>query len=226
MHNRVMVIDTSSSAASVAVFENGVLIGESGLHSKTTHSIKFLPLLDALMKQLELKISDIDAYYVCEGPGSFTGVRIGLSTVKGFALPFIRPIYTFTSMYLLASALRHVDGLIIPMIDAKRSEVYYGVYKWEMGVLVCLEEGVESVTELHQVVKEKYASDHYTWIGDGVVNYRELLQFEANDVIGSTYDAAQSAGKLAIENYKGTPQNAFTVKANYMRKSQAERDVK
>jgi len=126
MHNKVMVIDTSSSAASIAVFENDILIGESGLHSKTTHSIKFMPLLDALMKQLELKISDIDAYYVCEGPGSFTGVRIGISTVKGFAQPFQTPIYTFTSMYLLASAMRHVEGLIVPMIDAKRSEVYYG----------------------------------------------------------------------------------------------------
>lgn len=221
-----MVIDTSSTAASIAVFEKGILIGESGLHSKTTHSIKFMPLLDALMKQLELKISDIDAYYVCEGPGSFTGVRIGLSTVKGFAQPFQTPIYTFTSMYLLASAMRHVEGLIIPMIDAKRSEVYYGVYKWEGSELVCLEEGVSSVDVLLRQVKDTYPSTTYTWIGDGVLNYGELLTFEANDVRGTAYDAAQSAGKLALESIKGTPQSAFTVKANYMRKSQAERDVK
>ena len=226
MYNKVMVIDTSSSAASIAVFENGILIGESGLHSKTTHSIKFMPLLDALMKQLELKISDIDAYYVCEGPGSFTGVRIGISTVKGFAQPFQTPIYTFTSMYLLASAMRHVEGLIVPMIDAKRSEVYYGVYKWADGSLVCLEEGVASVAEIMQQVKDQYAAERYTWIGDGVLNYREMLSFESNDAVGTAYDAAQSAGKLALEGYSGAPQSAFTVKANYMRKSQAERDVK
>lgn len=226
MYNKIMVIDTSSSAASIAVFEKGILIGESALHSKTTHSIKFMPLLDALMKQLELKISDIDAYYVCEGPGSFTGVRIGLSTVKGFAQPFNTPIYTFTSMYLLASAMRHIEGLIIPMIDAKRSEVYFGVYRWEADVLVCLEEGVASVSELLPQIKEKYASNRYTWLGDGVLNYRDMLSFDIMDVAGTVYDAAQSAGNLAIEGYQGEMETAFTLKANYMRKSQAERDVK
>ena len=233
-----LVIDTSSTAASAALFEDEQIMGEVFINSAHTHSQKLMPIIDVLMKQTGTRIRDIDAYYVCEGPGSFTGVRIGIATVKGFAQPYKKPVYGFSSMYLIACGLKHHKGLIVPIIDAKREDVYYGVYEWcseEFGKLEILEEGVESLSSLLVYLQDKYPSREILLVGDAIENYAEIVQSIIEPietasgtqpfVLGSPMDALPKASNLMIKaNESLTDTDVYTIRAKYMRKSQAERD--
>lgn len=220
-----LIIDTSSSAASVALFEDGNMIGEVFVNDKATHSQKLMPIVHDLLTQMHTKISDIDAYYVCEGPGSFTGVRIGIATVKGFAQPFNKPVYTFPSMFLIASGAKHHDGLIVPVIDAKREEVYYGVYSWDDGFLSTLEEGVESLEQLLTYLEEKYPGQNILLLGDAITSYPNVFENHETFLLGLSVDGVPKASNLAIASLAvDESSTVYSAKANYMRKSQAERD--
>lgn len=220
-----LIIDTSSTAASAALFEDGNMIGEVFVNDKATHSQKLMPIVHDLLTQMHTKISDIDAYYVCEGPGSFTGVRIGIATVKGFAQPFNKPVYTFPSMFLIASGAKHHDGLIVPVIDAKREEVYYGVYSWDDGFLSTLEEGVESLEQLLTYLEEKYHGQNILLLGDAITSYPKVFENHEAFNLGSSVDGVPKASNLAIASLAvDESSTVYSAKANYMRKSQAERD--
>ena len=220
-----LIIDTSSTAASVALFEDGNLVGDVFVNDTTTHSQKLMPIVHELLTQTNTKISEIDMYYVCEGPGSFTGVRIGIATVKGFAQPFKKPVYTFPSMFLIASGAKHHDGLIVPVIDAKREEVYYGVYSWDDDLLSTLEEGVESLEQLLIYLEEKYPGQHILLLGDATTSYPKIFENHTTFVLGSSMDGIPKASNLAISSLiLDEASTVYSAKANYMRKSQAERD--
>jgi tRNA threonylcarbamoyladenosine biosynthesis protein TsaB len=220
-----LIIDTSSSAASAALFEDGNIIGEVFVNDKATHSQKLMPIVHDLLTQMHTKISDIDAYYVCEGPGSFTGVRIGIATVKGFAQPFNKPVYTFPSMFLIASGAKHHEGLIVPVIDAKREEVYYGVYSWDDGFLSTLEEGVESLEQLLTYLEEKYPGQNMLLLGDAITAYPNVFENHETFLLGSSTEGVPKASDLAIASLAvDESSTVYSAKANYMRKSQAERD--
>ena len=220
-----LIIDTSSTAASVALFKDGKMVGDVFVNDTTTHSQKLMPIVHDLLTQMHTKISDIDAYYVCEGPGSFTGVRIGIATVKGFAQPFNKPVYTFPSMFLIASGAKHHDGLIVPVIDAKREEVYYGVYSWDGDLLSTLEEGVESLEQLLIYLEEKYPGQHILLLGDATTSYPKVFENHTTFVLGSSMDGIPKASNLAISSLVlDEASTVYSAKANYMRKSQAERD--
>lgn len=221
-----LVIDTSSTAASVALFDGEDVVGEFFIDSKQTHSQKLMPLVDALLLQTDVAIKDIDAFYVCEGPGSFTGVRIGIATVKGFAQPFRKPVHTFSSMFLIASSVKHYEGLIVPVIDAKRGDVYYGVYEWDGGRLVTREEGVQALEQLLTYLEEKYVGQSILLIGDAVQAYPDAFGGGLNLVLGTHDEGVPKASNLAIGSLITLADaSAYSVKANYMRKSQAERDL-
>lgn len=220
-----LIIDTSSTAASAALFEDGNMIGEVFVNDKATHSQKLMPIVHDLLTQTQTKISDIDAYYVCEGPGSFTGVRIGIATVKGFAQPFNKPVYTFPSMFLIASGAKHHEGLIVPVIDAKREEVYYGVYSWDDGFLSTLEEGVESLEQLLTYLEEKYPGQNILLLGDAITSYPNVFENHGTYLLGSLSEGVPKASNLAMASLAADESaTVYSAKANYMRKSQAERD--
>ena len=220
-----LIIDTSSTAASAALFEDGNMVGEVFINDKATHSQKLMPIVHDLLTQTHTKISDIDAYYVCEGPGSFTGVRIGIATVKGFAQPFNKPVYTFPSMFLIASGAKHHEGLIIPVIDAKREEVYYGVYSWEGDLLSTLEEGVESLEQLLTYLEEKYHGQQLLLLGDALTSYPKVFENHTGFIVHSSLGGVPKASDLAINSLVlDESSTVYSAKANYMRKSQAERD--
>lgn len=221
-----MVVDTSSTAASVAVFNEEGVVGEIAVNTGQTHSQKLMPLVHGLMTQLNLNISDLDGYFVCEGPGSFTGVRIGIATVKGFAQPFNKPVQGFSSMFLIASGVKHFEGIIVPLIDAKRGDVYYGVYEWNGDALCTNEEGVEPLEQLLPYLEEKYPGQSILLLGDALKLYPDAYGSGLNFILGSTYESVPKASNLAIKSMVTSPDaSAYTIKANYMRKSQAERDL-
>lgn len=226
-----MIVDTSSTAASVAVLEDGLIKGEFTIHTERTHSEKLMPMIECLMRQLDLKIEDIDEFAVCEGPGSFTGVRIGISTVKAFAQPTDKPIKTFTSMKLLSGAFSHHNGLVLSMIDAKRDSVYYGVYRWHHGSVFTVEEGVKNIEVLLNDLENNFLNENILVTGEATWKYKEVFKSLSNLNLHNRYVVTdQKTAVLSASNYrhieddKGAIHKYNGVKANYMKKSQAERD--
>lgn len=220
----ILAIDTSSNAASAALFKDNRLLGEFVVNTAQTHSQKLLPIVDSLLTQTNTPIADIDAYYVCEGPGSFTGVRIGIANVKGLAQPRNKKVYGYSSMFLLACNFRYFEGYILSVIDAKRGDVYYGVYSWQNDELIIHEEGIENIEILFSQMALKYADKTIILVGDAIKNYPDALG-NWDGKLCKDEDVIQRVGNLHIPSVVMRDEGSvYDIKANYMRKSQAERD--
>ncbi len=127
---KVIAIDSSGLVASVAVVEDDVLTGEYNVQYKKTHSQTLLPMLDELKKMVELDLSTVDAIALSAGPGSFTGLRIGSATAKGLGLAMDVPLVEIPTLDGLACNLYGTDKLICPLMDARRNQVYTGIYEY------------------------------------------------------------------------------------------------
>jgi len=134
----VLALDTSHMKGSVAVAAGGTIAGEVLFDASDTHSATMMPAVDACLGIAGVSISEIDLFAVVTGPGSFTGLRIGLATVKGFASFRKRPVVPLGSLELLAAALPFTAGPVMPLIDARRGEVYAAVYDTSGGSPVVL----------------------------------------------------------------------------------------
>ena len=126
---KILGIDTATRVGSLAIVDNESLIGEYTLNMNTTHSVRLLPALDQLLKTADLVLSHIDVLAISLGPGSFTGLRIGASTVKGLALAANKPVVGIPTLDALAQNFRGVESLICPMVDARKKEVYTALYR-------------------------------------------------------------------------------------------------
>lgn len=128
-------IDTSSNNCSVAILKDFNLLGEININYKLQHSEQLMPIIESLLTSLELKPLDLDNLCLSTGPGSFTGLRIGLSLIKGMALALNLPIYAANSLEILSYELLGTNAYIIPMVDALRGGYYNGIYKFNNGIL-------------------------------------------------------------------------------------------
>jgi len=226
----ILGIDTSSNVATVAVLNDEKLVGEYTINNPMTHSQKLMPMIDVLLKDVSLSIRDIDYLAVSKGPGSFTGIRIGIATVKGLAQPFNTPILAVSSLEVLAYNIPFTDKLICPIMDARRDEVYSCIYKWENNVLKNLIEeramGIEKLMESLQDRKEDVI-----FLGDGLKRYGEFIQntLKERAVFTPNYVSMQRAASLVqlafdkIKRNEIEPENHFTLVPTYLRKSEAER---
>ena len=121
---KILALDSSGIVASVAIVEDNTLLAEYTVNYKKTHSQTLLPMLDEVAKMTELDLSTIDAIAVAAGPGSFTGLRIGSATAKGLALALKKPLVAVPTVEALAYNLYDTNGLICPIMDARRNQVY------------------------------------------------------------------------------------------------------
>ena len=126
---KTLALDTATAAASVAVIEDGKMLGVMTLNLKKPHSQKIMVVMEDLLKQLELKISDIDLFAAAHGPGSFTGLRVGIAAIKGFADSMSKPAVGVSTLEAMALPFLNYGTLVCPMIDARRDQAYYAVYK-------------------------------------------------------------------------------------------------
>lgn len=132
---KILAVDTSSQSASCAVGEDELLLGEFYTNVKLTHSQTIMPMMNDLLRQTRLTLSDIDAFAVTTGPGSFTGLRIGISAVKGIAHGTGKPCIAVPTLKALAYNMIGTDDcLVAPVLDARRNQVYTTLYKWTSGV--------------------------------------------------------------------------------------------
>ena len=226
---RVLALDSSGIVASVAVVEDDTLVAEYTVNYKKTHSQTLLPMLDEIVKMTELDLKTIDAIAVAKGPGSFTGLRIGSATAKGLGLALDKPLVGIPTVEALAYNLYDVNGLICPIMDARRNQVYTGVYcytdhrldtVWEQDTMSieALAEGLNCLD--HEVI----------FLGDGDAVYREKLHeiltipFSFAPAHVNRQRAAAVAALAEVYYKEGKIQTAEEHEPEYLRKSQAERE--
>ena len=133
---KILVLDASTKVASVALAEDGRLVYEVNLISEKTHSTRLMPMVEDAFESTGWSSSEIDVYGVVEGPGSFTGLRIGMATVKGLADAFDRPVTGVGTLDVLAMNIPFFTGITVPILDARRGEVYTAVFRWENEKLI------------------------------------------------------------------------------------------
>lgn len=226
---RVLGIDTSGLVASVAILTDDILTGEYTTNYKKTHSQTLLPMLNELMNRLEMDINNVDAIAVAAGPGSFTGLRIGSSTAKGLGLALNKPIISVPTLEGLAYNLCDTQGLICPIMDAKRNQVYTGIYEVMNAKLeTIMPQAAISIDELIAQIN-KYQRK-VIFLGDGVEVYKEQIiqKVDAPFQFAPAHLAKQRAGTIAalgkLYYEQGRYESASDHTPVYLRMSQAERE--
>lgn len=248
---KILGIESAGLTASCAISEDDRLLCEYLLNHKKTHSEKLMPLIIKALEDREIKLSDIDVIAISKGPGSYTGLRIGAAVAKGLAQAISlsraneykdstktsydkatstedMPIAAVPTMQALAANIFDNSRYIVPILDAKASRIYSGIYKWENSSLITIKEQFPAdIEELIDIIKNLDAE--VVLNGDGSVNYREKLEKTLNNKIifaPEKYNilSASSVNFIAyqlVKENKLMPYNDFS--PEYLRLSQAER---
>jgi tRNA threonylcarbamoyl adenosine modification protein YeaZ/ribosomal-protein-alanine acetyltransferase len=227
---KVIALDTSGLVASAAIVEDDILVAEYNVQYKKTHSQTLLPMFEELKRMTELDLNSIDAIALAAGPGSFTGLRIGSATAKAFGFALDIPLVEVPTLDGLAYNLYGTDKLVCPLMDARRNQVYTGVYEYDEEFLLTalVNHCVVPIEEIATIINGMNREVIFT--GDGVPIYAEQLK----DLIKVPYSFAkahqnrQRAASLAVLAMKYIKEGK-TVHADdhapvYFRMSQAERE--
>ena len=225
---KILGIDSSSLVASVAIVTDDVLVAEYTVNFKKTHSQTLLPMFDEVAAMVELDLHTIDAIAVSGGPGSFTGLRIGTATAKGLGLALKKPLIHVPTLDAMAYNLWGSSRLICPVMDAKRNQVYTGIYRCQSGLEVLKTQCAMDIQELTEELKE--TAQKVVFLGDGVPVYRDLLEakLRENCEFAPAHNNRQRAAAVAalggeyLKQGKTVPAAEF--RPDYLRKSQAERE--
>lgn len=236
---KILGIDSSGLVASVALVENDILLGEYTTNYKKTHSQTLLPMLDELKKMIELDLSTVDAIAIAAGPGSFTGLRIGAATAKGLGLALGKPLVEVPTLEGLAYQLWGSSSLVCPIMDARRNQVYTGVYEFHeeageaLGELRLMLRSVvgQSAMDIRELLEQLERLDRrVTFLGDGVAVYEKVIRDECPVPFSfaPAHLNAQRAGSIAalgaVYYAQGKVVSASAHQPEYLRKSQAERE--
>lgn len=223
---KILALDSSAVVASVALCEDETLLAEYTLNNGNTHSETLLPMVETLLSHFGIAVNDIDLFAVSTGPGSFTGVRIGTATVKGLAFDKNTPCVGVSTLEALAENAVALGGLICPVMNARRAQVYTALFRSDGRTLVRLTpDSAMAITELDEMLSTY--GEPVCFVGDGQKITRDALQ--KNDAHPlpdrlchqSAYSVAQVALR-AHRNGHATDDAALVV--TYLRPSQAERE--
>lgn len=225
---RILALDSSGLVATVAILEDEQTIAEYTVNYKKTHSQTLLPMLDEIVKMTDFDLSTVDAIAVAGGPGSFTGLRIGSATAKGLGLALDKPLIHIPTVDGMAYQLFGNGGLICPIMDARRNQVYTGIYRFEKDFEIVEEQMAISVQEL--IEKLNAYGEKVTFLGDGVPVYK--AQLEEGLRVEVSYapahmnrQSAAAVGALAMKYFiEGKTESAREHQPDYLRLSQAERE--
>lgn len=227
---KILAVESSANVASVAILEEEVLIAEYTVNHKKTHSQTLMPMLDEIVSMTELELEGIDAFAIAGGPGSFTGLRIGSATVKGLAMGCDKPVISVPTVDAMAYSMYGYTGVICPMMDARRAQVYSGLYSFdEEGDFQVLKQ--QSALPVEDIIEEiNRLGRTVILLGDGVpVNKDKLQELIAVPYIFAPACAnrqrAAAVGQLAMDYFKkGKTVSATEHVPEYLRVSQAERE--
>lgn len=225
---RILALETSAKSASCAVVEDGVVLAHSFQCTGLTHSRTLLPMVDAMLQNAELPLSSVDAFAVSAGPGSFTGLRIGVSALKGLAWAEDKPCVGVSTLFAMAQNLSHADALLVCAMDARRAQVYHALFEAKDGVLTRLTEdraiGLDELcAELSGDARRKLV------LGDGATLAHDYLTEHGVDcTLAPAALRYQNAVGVALAAgtalARGEGVSAQELAISYLRVSQAERE--
>ena len=223
---KILAVDSSALIASVALCEDEKLLAEYTINNKNTHSETLLPMIESLLSFFSFEIKDIDAFAVSSGPGSFTGVRIGAATIKGLAFASKKACIGVSTLEALAYNLRSHKGIICPVMNARRSQVYTAVFRSDGETVTrIMPDSAMAISELDELLAE-YGED-VALVGDGYEITKEGARktsfCETPERL--RHQSAFSVAEVALKQYRQGNCNGDTeLCVDYLRPSQAERE--
>jgi len=219
-----LAFESSAKAASVALVKDGELISQYSQCTALTHSRTLLPMAEDMLKNAELSVKDVDVVAVAHGPGSFTGIRIGVSTVKGLAWAADKPCVGVSTLEAMAWHGLSAGGYICPVMDARRSQVYNAIFRIENGRPVRVTE--DRPIALSELAEEVRALDAPVFlVGDGTELTRKYFESAGIDCVAAPENLRwQSAWGVAMAASDKEPASSADLMCVYLRLSQAERE--
>ena len=217
---KILAIDTSSTICSVALLENDKLIDKNELNDGKTHSENLMPLLDELLKRNSIDIKQIELIACCVGPGSFTGIRIGVSSIKPIAEILNIKIASVTALEVLAKNVE-IGKNIVSLIDARNNQVYCGIFDEKYNKI-----GEYIADDINVIIDEIKKYNNITCVGNGAILHKELIKENIENVkfCDNNEQCAENVGKIGYKKYlENNLQTADSIIPIYLRKSQAER---
>ena len=221
----ILAIETSGKQASVALFTGETCLGQARSDGSQTHSVTLLPLVHNLLETSSMTMGEIDAIAVARGPGSFTGLRIGLAAAKGLALALDKPVIGVSSLEAIAQqAKEYAPGhTICAVMDARRLQVYNALFTVQGGRLIRQTE--DRAISIEDLFAEKQGDKPYVLVGDGaMLCYEQQKARGVEEIILPQELCIQSAFGVGIEAIGKQGEHAHSVNPEYLRKPQAERE--
>ncbi len=228
---KILGVDSTATAASAAVYSDGRILSLNFSNTGLTHSQTLMPMIKSAIESAGLSVKDIDVFAVSSGPGSFTGVRIGVSAVKGIAQPLGKQCISLSTTEVIAKPLENSGCYAVAVMDARCNQVYTAQFDCSDGFKRVTEDEAITIDQLGEQLKNVDAP--IVLIGDGtMVAYNKLKSIISNircAPVSIRYQSAQNVALIAAEKYNESSecvQSAHQVLPNYLRLSQAERELK
>ena len=222
---KILAVDTSSKICAVAILEDNKVIDEIKLDNGKTHSENLMPIIKEILDRNSLNLSNFNLIAVSVGPGSFTGIRIGIATIKPMAEVYNLPVASVTSLETLARNIenKEKDFTIISLIDAKNNQVYAGFFDTEYNL-----KEEEIAEDIDEVLKRAGKYSKIIFVGDGAIIHKEKIEenLKNRNIIFAEENnqSAINTGKIGYKKFlEKDLKNADTILPIYLRKSQAER---
>lgn len=219
---RILAVDTSTMMSSISILEDDKIIADSSINQEETHSEMLVPLIKRMLDDLKIKANDIDLFAIAKGPGSFTGLRIGMTSLKAMAQALDIPIIGVSTLKGMAYSIMN-DGYVLAIIDARGKRYFAGLYKWNNDQLEMQFEEIIEENELEERIQE---IDRITIVGEAISKLPNKIKEFSNVKLshpGLNNGISRNIAVLAKEKYeKGEIDNTFNITPNYLRKSQAE----
>ena len=224
----VLSVDSSSKVATVALLKDNYLLGEYTINDKKEHSVLLMPMIDNLLKDCSLTIDDVDSYVVSKGPGSFTGLRIGMATIKGLSFGSSKPYISVSSLDALAYSVSSFDGIVCPIMDALRENVYTSLYKNVNNKFErILDYTPIDLCDLIALLKEK--NEKVIFTGDALEKHRQYIEENFENAYFApahlSVIRASSLGEVGLKLLKEGQCDDPSSAPFYLKKPQAEREL-
>lgn len=226
---KILGIESASLTASAAIWEDDLLTAEYTVNYKKTHSQTLLPMIDEIVRMTETDLNTVDAIAVSGGPGSFTGLRIGSATAKGLGLALNKPLIHVPTLDAMAYQHFGTERMICPIMDARRGQVYCGLYEFYQEFSVIKPQTAMALSELLGEINEMERP--VMFLGDGVPVGKTLIEesLKVPFVFAPSFGSRQRAGAVAalgaVYFQEGKTEKAGDHAPEYLRMSQAEREM-
>ena len=221
---KILAIDTSTTHSSCAVMEDNNIVGDFSINQSMSHNEILLVMVDEMLKKLNIDIEDIDLFVAVTGPGSFTGIRIGVTVVKALAMALNKPIVAVNTLEALSFGI-FSDKKKIPLIDARGERVYYGVYEGISNTNIV----APALLTIDELLEEFSNKGEFVFAGDCVNLYKDRILKNKNfEITPACLNSCISRNACVIGKHKfesGDISDCFNLSPEYVRLSQAQRDM-